>query len=373
VRKFVLDILGSIGDPAALPLLISALADPEPNVCAAAAENLGKIGDARAMPHLLEALGKTDIWLRYTILEALGRIGKPVPMTAIAPMAGENLLKKAVFDCLGAIGDGEAVPLLTEGIRERVRNVREAAVVALMKVRERLPEGERVLLVDGRLREFNGAPFVEGLLASLDATDRKLQESLVGVLGLIGDERAIGGLLHQCRDERQRGCALQAFRWMGEKAAAAIMGLYPEGDDDERCFIAFLCGELRFPACGPLLVAGMGGESAPLRRVSVIAAGKSRLPGMIKDIAPLLEDRDPDVREGSVEALSLLAGEESEAVQRIAGRLAAAGDPERRRDAALLFAALADADRLSLLIKDEDPMVRRTAVNALAGIRGLHP
>ena len=369
VRKFVLDILGSIGDAGALPLLISALDDPEPNVCAAAAENLGKIGDARAMPHLLQALGKTDIWLRYTILEALGRIGKPVPMTVITPMAGENLLKKAVFDCLGAIGDGEAVPLLTEGIRERVRNVRDAAVVALMKVRERLPQGERVQLVDGRLREFNGAPFVEGLLASLDSTDRRLQESLVGVLGLIGDERAIGGLLHQCRDERQRGCALQAFRWMGEKASAAIMGRFHGGDDDERCFIAFLCGELGISACGPLLVEGLRGESALLRRVCVIAAGKSRLPGMIMDIAPLLEDTAPDVREGAIEALSLLAGEEGEAVQRIAGGLAAAGDPEKRRDAALLFAALADVDRLSLLIKDEDPLVRRTAVNALAGIR----
>ena len=369
VRKFVLDILGSIGDASALPLLLGSLDDPEPNVCAAAAENLGKIGDARAVPHLLRALGKTDIWLRYTILEALSKIGKPVPMTVIASMAGDNLLKKAVFDCLGAIGDGEAVPLLIEGIKERVRNVREAAVVALMKVRGRLPACDGVQLVDGRLREFNGAPFVEGLLVSLDASDRNLQESLVGVLGLIGDERAIGGLLQLCRNERMSGTALQAFRSMGEKAAAAIMGRYSGGDDDERCFIAYICGELRFSACGPLLVEGMRGESAILRRVSVIAAGKSGLHGLIKDIAPLLEDTDPEVREGAIEALSILAGEEGEAVQRIAGKLAVAGIPDKRRNAALLLAALADADKLSLLIKDEDPLVRKTAVNALAGIR----
>jgi HEAT repeat protein len=369
VRKFVLDILGSIGDAGALPLMISALADPEPNVCAAAAENLGKIGDARAVPELLKALEKTDIWLRYTILEALGRIGKAVPMSLIAPMAGENLLKKAVFDCLGAIGNGEAITLLMEGIRERVRNVREAAVAALMKVRDRLPEAERMLLVDRRLKEFKGAPFVEGLLGSLDASDRNLLEALAGLLGLIGDERAIGGLLQLCRDERMRPLALQSLRSMGESAAAAIMGRYPSGDDDERCFIAYLCGELRFPASAPLLVAGMRGESTLLRRVSAIAAGKSGLPGIIKDIEPLLEETDREIREGAVEALSLLAGEEGEAVQRIAVRLAAAGDPEKRRDAALLFSALADADRLSLLIKDEDPMVRRSAVNALAGIR----
>jgi len=368
VRKFVLDILGSIGHSAALPLLVSSLDDPEPNVCAAAAENLGKIGDARAVPHLLQALGKTDIWLRFTILEALGKIGNPVPMKVIAPMAGENLLKKAVFDCLGAIGDGEAVPFLIEGIKGRIRNVREAAVVALMKVRERLPESDRVQLVDRRLREFNGAPFVEGLLGSLDTSDFNLQESLVKVLGLIGDERAVGGLLQLCRNDRMSGCALQAFRSMGEKAAAAIIGRFPGGDDDERCFIAFICGELRFSGSGPLLIEGMRGESSVLRRVSVIAAGKSGLNGMIKDIAPLLEVTEPEVREGAIEALCILAAEEGEAVQRIAGKLAVAGIPEKRRDAALLFAALADADKLSLLIKDEDPMVRKTAVNALAGI-----
>ena len=42
VRKFVVDILGNVGDAAAVPLLIKALDDPDPNVSAAAAENLGQ-------------------------------------------------------------------------------------------------------------------------------------------------------------------------------------------------------------------------------------------------------------------------------------------------------------------------------------------
>ncbi|HTP64079.1 MAG TPA: HEAT repeat domain-containing protein, partial [Geobacteraceae bacterium] len=157
VRKFVMDILGTIGDDRAVPLLAKALDDPEPNVCAAAAENLGKIGDGKAVPHLLRALEKNDIWLRYTILEALGKIGKTVPMAVIAPLAGEKLLTRAVFDCLGAVGDEEAIPLLLEGIRDRVKNLREGAVVALMKVRDRLPAEAARQLVDEKLEGFNGA------------------------------------------------------------------------------------------------------------------------------------------------------------------------------------------------------------------------
>ena len=73
VRKFVVDILGGIGDISSLPLLIAALDDADPNVRAAAAENLGMIGHVRAVPPLLEALARPDLALRHTILEALGR------------------------------------------------------------------------------------------------------------------------------------------------------------------------------------------------------------------------------------------------------------------------------------------------------------
>ena len=61
VRKFVVDILGNMGDVAAVPLLIKALDDRDPNVSAAAAENLGKIGDARAIPNLVRGTGKRTI------------------------------------------------------------------------------------------------------------------------------------------------------------------------------------------------------------------------------------------------------------------------------------------------------------------------
>ncbi|WP_318258722.1 HEAT repeat domain-containing protein [Geobacter anodireducens] len=42
VRKFVVDILGTIGDRSSIPALIDALDDPDPNVSAAAAENLAR-------------------------------------------------------------------------------------------------------------------------------------------------------------------------------------------------------------------------------------------------------------------------------------------------------------------------------------------
>lgn len=369
VRKFVMDILGSIGGAEAVPLLLKALDDPEPNVCAAAAENLGNIGNIQAVPHLLQALDKNDIWLRYTILEALSKIGKTVPMAVITPLVGENLLKKAAFDCLGSIGDAEAAPLLIEGLKERVKNIREAAVVALMKVRERLPTAEAKQLLDKKLMAFNGSPSMEGLLSSLDTADRGLKEALLKLLGIIGDERAIERLLQCFRDDRLRKYCLPAFKAMGEKAAIPLMRRFPEVDDEERSLIAYICGELRLPGSSHLLREGMRDSSSLLRKVSVKAAGKTGLTGLVKEIATLLDDTEPEVREGAVEALSRLAAEDGEEVLKIAGRLASAELPEMRCYASILFSSLGDTDKLSLLIKDDDATVRKTAVNFLAALK----
>jgi HEAT repeat protein len=156
---------------------------------------------------------------------------------------------------------------------------------------------------------------------------------------------------------------------MGERAAPAIIGRYSLADDDGRCVIASICGELRFPGCGPLLAGGMRGENPLLRRVSVIAAGRCGAHELIGEIVPLLDDGDQEVREGAVEALSRLAALDCEGVQPVAAALLVSADAEKRRNAARLFAALGDGDRLSILIKDEDATVRRNAVYALSSLK----
>ncbi|WP_223909833.1 HEAT repeat domain-containing protein [Geobacter sp. AOG1] len=368
VRKFVIDIMGSIGDATPVPLLISALDDGDPNVSAAAAENLGKIGDPRAVSPLVQALGKQDIWLSYTILEALGKIGRPLPMGVISPLVETNLLKKAVFDCLGAVGDAEATPLLVEGLKEKVRNAREAAALAIFKVRGRLND-ETKRRLDDQLRELTGSPFVDGLLASFETAEKPLKEALVMLFGLIGDERAVGPLLQACRDDRLRRNCIQAFTCMGEAGTALLVREFAHAGDEERCFIAYVCGELRYKGCAAILVEGMGSGNPVLRRAAVLACGKTGLTEMVGTIAGLLDDSEPEVREGAIDALARLAEDDRASVLAIAQKMAVTESSERRRDAVILYAALREADRLALLMKDEDMLVRRNAVTALASLR----
>jgi HEAT repeat protein len=64
-----------------------------------------------------------------------------------------------------------------------------------------------------------------------------------------------------------------------------------------------------------------------------------------------------------------MAGEGRDAVLKVAVALAGAQSPEKRRSAAMLFAALHDAEKLSLLVKDEEALVRKTAITSLAQLR----
>ncbi|HET6419571.1 MAG TPA: HEAT repeat domain-containing protein [Geobacteraceae bacterium] len=369
VRKFVIDIMGSIGEASFVPVLIRALDDPDSNVRTAAVENLGKIGDQRSVGPLLKSLENSDVWLQYAVLEALGRIGGPVPVSAIAPLVANELLKKAVYECLGSIGGVEAVPVLLDGLGVRSKNARQAAAAALEKVRERLPAGAAAEAVDSGLRLLKGTPAVERLLESMSCTDITVRKAVIRILGIIGDEKGAGALLRGCGDDRLRSCCLQAFKAIGEPVAPFLETEYPSADEGERCVIAYLCGEMGLKDRSGLLKQSLYDPSPSVRKEAVLACGKLGLAGLIPEIASLLNDFDPEVREGAIFALARLAESDRAGVARIAGLLASDDDPEKRRDSAHLFGALRDTERLSLLMKDEDVTVRKNAVSALADLK----
>ncbi len=369
VRKFIIDIMGSIGDASFVPVLIRALDDPDSNVCTAAVENLGKIGDQRSVGPLLKTLERPDVWLQYAALEALGRIGGPVPVSAIAPLAAHYLLKKAVYECLGSIGGVETLPVLLEGLGAGSKNARQAAACAMEKVRERLPAGIATEAADSCIKGLKGTSTVERLLESMSSPDITVRKAVVKILGIIGDERVAGPLLRGCGDDRLRNCCLQAFKAMGEIIAPFLEMEYPGADEGERCVISYLCGEMGLKDCASLLERGFSDPSPSVRKEAVLACGKLGLAGLIPEIASLLNDFDPEVREGAIFALARLAGSDRAGVTQIAGSLASHKNPEKRRDSAHLFGALQDIERLSLLMKDDDVTVRKTAVSALADLK----
>ena len=368
LRKFIIDILGSIGSCSCLPQLVSALEDHDPNVRVAAAENLGKIGAPQALPQLLKVLEGGDLWLKFAVLDALSLIGTPVPLEVLAPLVQESLLRRAIYDCLGALGDSGCLPLLLKGVQDPARNAREAAAVALMRVRSRLGAADAQTLVDLPLVALKGTPGVEGLIASLDGNDPGVLEALARIIGIMGEERGVPGLLGAARQERLRGSCLQAFRGIGAAVLPQLLSRFPQVHAPERAFIALVIGELGLAQGGDLVLEGLQDDTPQLRSACALALGRLAPAGAAQKIARLLDDAAAEVREAALEALRRLSTQEPAELARLCAGLAQSTNPERRRDAALLLASLSDGERLSLLAKDEDASVRTAAVASLARV-----
>ncbi|MHC1698512.1 MAG: HEAT repeat domain-containing protein [Geobacteraceae bacterium] len=370
VRKFVIDILGAIGDSSAVQLLVPALDDSDANVAMAAAENLGNLGRAESLPPLLAALSRNDLSLRYTILESLAKIGEPVPLAVVSPYLVEGLLKKAVYECLGSVGRGDAAPFVVQGLAETGKSVREAAVRALMAIRDRFPEEWAENAGDALLHGLADTPVVEGLLALLETSDTALRRALIRIFGLIGDPRTARAILRSCQSEQLLPDCIPALRTQGAVSIEFLEDEFAGGDEGERSNILRLCGEMGLRESAPLLRRTLDDPAPQVREAAVRSAGKIGLIELIREISALLADFDQDVRIAALETLALLADRDAMSVGKIVAALSVADEPEKRRDAVFLCGVLHDRERLSLLMKDADDLVRRAAVQGLARLGG---
>ncbi len=366
VRKFVVDILGSIGNADAVPALIESLEDPDPNVRAAVAESLGTIGDPRGVSPLVTAVASGNTLVAFSALDALVRIGQPVPMATIIPLLAEPLLKKGVFTCLGALCGEEAAPLLLAGMNEPARSVREAAIMGMITLCSRLPGERRRSIIDGQLRGLAGTPCLERVTLSLSSADPAVQKAVITLLGLIGDRRSVAPLIAECRREHLRPACLESLAAIGSVESLALIETYADADVESQCLIVFVCGELALKEAEGLFRDGTHSPSPELRFAAAQAAGKVGLLSLAGELARLLDDEESLVRQGALEALSRLAATPSAEITSIIAGLVAAASPTKRYYGALLLSSGNDPDKLMLLIKDPDPKVRMTAIAALA-------
>jgi HEAT repeat protein len=366
VRKFIVDILGEIADPRAIPRLLAALADEDGNVRAAAAENLGKLRSTEAVPALLDAMRFPDVLLRFTILDALGRIGVPVPLARLLPFRDEKLLRKALIDALGLVGDADAASELLAGLTDPMRNVRDASLQALVALAERYPEAVRRFLAAQNLPAT-----VESVLASMaDAQLPAMRQAAVRVLGWLASPRAVRPLLDRLDEESLQHDALSALVNICLCHPQALLDAWGVVPTLQRAYLAYVFGEAGCAAGADLLRAALGSDDARLTQMAAHALGRL---GGVDDLGPLaagLRHADTDVRDAAAQALCALGGRfPTEILAALEPSLGDA-DPARRSAAVSVLGRLADAtiaQRLAMALKDPAAEVRRCALRALAG------
>lgn len=366
LRKFIVDILGAIADRTALPHLLDLLQDPDPNVAAASVEALGKMDDPSVIPRLMEAIDSSDLCLTFTILDTLGRLQTLLPLEPLIPLLGNPLLRKAVYDCLGCTGDISVVPLLLEGLHERGRSIRDAALTALVRVHDRLPQDDRLKFLS-EVQTLAGSSLVESLVTSIESVDGAMRNSLIRFLGMVRDSRALIPILRLSSIEEYASSCRWAIGEIGSAGVSTLTSFFPFASDEEQITIIGACVEMGSRQCGDILRDGASSANPAVREAAVRGAGELRLESLVDVVVAALDDADPSVMRSAVGALVHLAPSARERVHDEASRRAASPMIPDRIAAAHLLRATGDRQRLALLLKDEDPHVRANAVTALAG------
>jgi HEAT repeat protein len=369
VRKFVIDILGETGDSAAVTALIDALRDVDENVRAAAAENLGKLGSEIAVPALIDALQNSDLLFRFTVLQALGQIGAHVPVARLLAFKDETLLRKALFDCLGRVGGPEALPALVEGLDDRMRNVREAAAIALSQIGEKFTEETQ-----GALVPLAGTMTAEKVAAFLDSTRSELQKAAVKLLGWLADRRFALQLLAFLDEEALREEAVASLLAIARLDPGALADLWPETAGRQRAFLAYLIGEAKCEGGVRLLCAGLTSDNDELRAYSARALAGIGDAASLPALVSALADQEGEVREGAMWTLVQLAGKYQKEILLLLQPLLTNDDSELRMCAVRILGAADGAEiekRLLLAMKDESSLVRQAALRALDGRAGI--
>jgi HEAT repeat protein len=366
VRKFVIDAMGSINSMDFIQPLLSALHDEDVNVAAAAAEHLGNLGDARVVPELIKVIVSNENELfRFNALAAIGKLAVPAPVPdEIAQLAGKELLRKAVFECLGSIADDSAVAVLMEGMGVRQKSSRNAAVIALFRIYSRSGTDSRQAM-ESALQSLKGSELVPVLLESYNPDDPILTEALIVILDIIGDKRCVEIFLQAFVNERLSGVSLKALKHLGPDGIDTLISQFKSSDTVSRSAICTLIGECAYRNGGAVIRDALNDQSPLVRKSAVSAVGKLGLTDCIPEIVQLLDDTDHDVRSTVVACLQALALIDRSGIQAVARQLGDSEQSEQRHNAAILFAALGDGDRLSLLVKDEDAHVRQAAVSSI--------
>jgi len=362
VRKFVLDILGEIGDPASLAVMTGALADGDGNVRAAAAENLGKLRHGEALVPLLEAMEETDLLMRFTILEALGRIGHPIPFERISRYVEDPLLRKALFDCLGQIGMAAGAPLLASGLNDRMRNVREAAVLSLETLYRNHPQA----VAEALAREPAAAD--QALAEGLDSPRMPVVHAALRLVPLVSARRCLDRLLPWLADEELGREAAGAILSLGRPAVVSLLREWPRQTARMQAYLCYLAAETGAEEAIEPLLGALESDHQELVLAAAHALGHLKVVAALPALTRILREADAEPRRVAQEALGALAETYPEELLAVLSPLME--DPAAETRMAAIAVLGKGSFRIIkpmvfLALKDDSSEVRRSAVAAL--------
>jgi HEAT repeat protein len=387
VRKLVVDALAGISDPRTTSALISRRCDPDPNVRAAVADALGAVGgedSAQALREMAVADGEDQL-VRFSALHGLALLDVPVRACDLGPVLRDPVLRPAALALLGRVEeDEEAVAILLKALSSHARAVREAAMGSLLRAFSNV-DGARADRLAAQVREATQAsPFIVGSAVDrLNDANLQTRLMLAQFLGLVRAEEAVVPILLAAQDEALAEIALSNLETLGDIAESAIDAAWNELDEIARRDACRLFARMSGSASADRLLAALADSSPELRCAAAESIGKrgliDALPLLIRGLEGAAEDDDYEREEEAarftqslVDLLRPVSESDCDVVESVVSmltaRLEGAAETVRIAIATVIgrIGRQQDAQVIEFLLKDPSSLVRRAAVEAFA-------
>lgn len=328
-REEAVKALAELGNPATLEPLLQACADDFWSVRSLAGSAVAKIGGSKAVEALIGLFNDPIMEVRNDAVAAMATLGGSTSDRLIAALKDERwrvrehaakacgeikdprmidpliaacrdrdgAVKSAAAEALGKIRTAKGVPALIKLFRDTSKTVRETAGTALMTIGE--PS------VDPLLEALNDKDFVvrchavralggmttdyqigrswvkdpkvvDRLLTMLKDPDRAVREDATIALGMIGDARAVDGLIEAMKDGAVKRHAIMSLGMIGDARALPPVldalrgkGIRQDGTPTPGCIVS---------------------EEAFIKEAAATALGHFRDPHVIPNLIMLLKD-----------------------------------------------------------------------------------
>jgi HEAT repeat protein len=293
-----------------------------------AARALGRSGKAEAVDPLLNRLDARRASPRLTavIVEALGRLHDPRALEPLITvwdylnsvklqLAGEmpanlQVLRGAVVDAVGELGDKKGATLLEEALGDKDPAVAQKAAVAVGKVGD-IQSVEALLTMLqrggnytqaageglGRLGDPRGVNALQGLLKSEDATTQVEAAYALSLRDTKWQPTLAGYMREETRETADRILAAYYLARLGSDAGLDFLGrLAQKGKPGDQLHAIEALGKSQNPRAAGRLLDAARSPAAETRLLCAQALGRLGGPKAESALKKLLEDRSPQVK-----------------------------------------------------------------------------
>lgn len=401
-RKFIVEVLGTLGTDAARDVLLDLLDDEDENVRAAVVESLGRIGGRAVIERLSQRLGSCqgDMLQTAYLLGALVSAKARLTLERLASYEAQSTFAREVYALLGLSQDPRAVPVLVAGLSNSSAGNRAAAIRALEVLARNLDASQREQAAR-QLRDDKAALEVLDRVIQDENENEDVARGATLLLGLLRDPRRAPQILRACACRPFVQVGVEAVTALGAMAVEPLLDAVERVDVESRVLYLEVLESIGNAAVAEALVPMLGTFDTRSAEAAVRVLGALGGASSVQALLHLARSAEPALWRPIALALARLGVRHGDSVAKAvratledAGRLPvlllALGELEQGRDIAVLDAASHDqsaevrlasieaahrfAERfpeetLILALADEHPGVRAAAARALAAHR----